>query len=149
MTCGFMWLATLQFELKLQKCIRMGITIFKIFIWGDISSDIPSEIMYSRYTVGNFVLRRRMSGAVKQNFRPYIRRYTSPNENFEYSYPPNACFHNNISQCCHFCICIWEVFSMHHLLWGVKGRNEYSYWDVFMKTSITFLFLNGFWSSLQ
>ena len=25
--------------------------------------------------------------AVKQNFRPYIRRYTSPNEKFEYSYP--------------------------------------------------------------
>ena len=31
MTCGFMRLATLQFETKLQKCIRMGITlIFKI-----------------------------------------------------------------------------------------------------------------------
>ena len=39
------------------------------------------------YTVGNFVLRRRVSGAVKRNFRPYIRRYTSPNEKFEYSYP--------------------------------------------------------------
>ena len=33
------------------------------------------------YTVGNFVLRRRVSGAVKRNFRTYIRRYTSPNEN--------------------------------------------------------------------
>ena len=30
------------------------------------------------YTVG--------SGAVKHDFRPYIRRYTSPNENFEYGY---------------------------------------------------------------
>ena len=30
MMCGFMQLATLQFERKLQKCIRMGITIFKI-----------------------------------------------------------------------------------------------------------------------
>ena len=29
---------------KLQKCTRMGITIFKIFIWGDISLDIWSEI---------------------------------------------------------------------------------------------------------
>ena len=28
-----------------------------------------------------------MSGAVKRDFRPYIRRNTSPNENFEYSYP--------------------------------------------------------------
>ena len=39
------------------------------------------------YTVGHLVLRRRVSGAVKRDFRTYIRRYTSPNENFEYSYP--------------------------------------------------------------
>ena len=31
----------------------------------------------------------RLRVAVKLNFRPYIRRYTSPNENFEYSYPLN------------------------------------------------------------
>ena len=29
---------------------------------------------------------RRLSGAVKRDFRTYIRRYTSPNENFEYGY---------------------------------------------------------------
>ena len=39
------------------------------------------------YTVGNLVLRRRVSGAVKRDFQTYIRRYTSPNENFEYGYP--------------------------------------------------------------
>ena len=39
------------------------------------------------YTVGNLVLRRHVSGAVKRDFRMYIRRYTSPNENFEYGYP--------------------------------------------------------------
>ena len=39
------------------------------------------------YTVGNLVLRRRASGAVKRDFRTYFRRYTSPNENFEYGYP--------------------------------------------------------------
>ena len=55
----------------------MGITIFKIFIWGGISSVIHSE---------NHVLRLR----VKLNFRPYIRRYASPNENFEYIYPLNV-----------------------------------------------------------
>ena len=45
------------------------------------------------YTVGNLVLRRRVSGAVKRDFRTYIRRYTSPNENFEYGYPhSNALF---------------------------------------------------------
>ena len=39
------------------------------------------------YTFGNHVLRLRSRVAVKLNFRPHIRRYTSPNENFEYSYP--------------------------------------------------------------
>ena len=39
------------------------------------------------YTVGNIVLQRRESRAVKRDFRTYIRRYTSPNENFEYGYP--------------------------------------------------------------
>ena len=39
------------------------------------------------YTVGNLVLRRHTSGAVKRDFLPYIQRYTSPNENFEYGYP--------------------------------------------------------------
>ena len=39
------------------------------------------------YTVGNLVLRRRASGAVKRDFRTYIRRYTSPKEHFEYGYP--------------------------------------------------------------
>ena len=39
------------------------------------------------YTVGNLVLRGRVSGAVKRDFRTNIRRYTSPNEKFEYDYP--------------------------------------------------------------
>ena len=56
----------------------MGITIFKIFIWYIV-----------RYTFGNHVLRLRLRAAVKLNFRPYIRRYTSTNENFEYSYSLN------------------------------------------------------------
>ena len=38
------------------------------------------------YMVGNLVLRRRISGAVKRDFRTYIQRYTSPKENFEYGY---------------------------------------------------------------
>ena len=46
MTCGFMRLATLEFETKLERCIRMAITIFKILIWGGISSDIRSEITF-------------------------------------------------------------------------------------------------------
>ena len=39
------------------------------------------------YTVGNVVLRRRESGAVKRDFRTCIRRSTSPSENFEYGSP--------------------------------------------------------------
>ena len=36
------------------------------------------------------ILRRRMSGAVKRDFRPYIQRYTSSNKNFEYGYPHSS-----------------------------------------------------------
>ena len=39
------------------------------------------------YTVGNHVLWLRSRVTVKLNFRQYIRRYISPNEKFEYSYP--------------------------------------------------------------
>ena len=39
------------------------------------------------YTVGNLVSRQRVSGAVKRDFRTYIRRYNSPNEIFECGYP--------------------------------------------------------------
>ena len=46
MTCSFMRLATLQFEMGLHKCIRMGITIFKIFVFGGILLDIRSEITF-------------------------------------------------------------------------------------------------------
>ena len=37
--------------------------------------------------VRKLVLRRRTSGAVKRDFRMYIRRYTSPREKSEYGYP--------------------------------------------------------------
>ena len=59
--CDIMHLATLKLETKLQECIRMGITIFKIFIWRGtcISLDICSE---------NF-LRLHSRFAVKLNFR--------------------------------------------------------------------------------
>ena len=39
------------------------------------------------YTVGNLAVRRHARGAVKRDFRTYIRLYTSLNENFEYGYP--------------------------------------------------------------
>ena len=64
-----MRLAKLKFETKLQKFIRMGITIFKnfqFFIWADILSDRRSEIMF------NLILRPCANRAVKLNFQPYI-----------------------------------------------------------------------------
>ena len=63
MACGFMVLVMLKIEIKLPECIRMGITIFKSFIWGDIPSG---------YMVGNHVLRVHSHVAVKLNFQPYI-----------------------------------------------------------------------------
>ena len=72
-----------------------------IFIWNNIPAnclylwDICILYLgrYVGYMVGHFVLRRRVRGAVKRNFRPYNQRYTSPNENFEYGYPhSNALF---------------------------------------------------------
>ena len=32
--------------INVKKCIRMGITIFKMFIWGGVSSVIWSEITF-------------------------------------------------------------------------------------------------------
>ena len=53
--------------------------------------------------VRNFVLRRRVSGAEKRNFRTYNRWYTYPNENFEYGYPhSNALFNIYSSNAQHF-----------------------------------------------
>ena len=69
-----MRLAMLQWELKLQECINMGITIIKIFIWGGISSDME---VYPRIYIQKS----------KLNFQPYIGQYTFQNENFEYNYP--------------------------------------------------------------
>ena len=67
-----------------------------------------------RYTVGNLVLWRCPSGAVRRDFRTYIRRYTSPNENFEYGYPHSNArlqFHLKLEHCkpqkavCHLMKC--------------------------------------------
>ena len=79
MTCHIMRHATLQFETKLLKCIWMGITIFKVFIWGGISSDICLGI--------TFYGSARSRITIKLNIQLYIRQYTSTNENFEYGYP--------------------------------------------------------------
>ena len=65
--------ATLQFEAKLQMHFRMGITILNI-LFGEVYRRIYGR--KSRFTAPL------ASVAVNLNLRPYIRRYTSPNENF-------------------------------------------------------------------
>ena len=76
MMCGSMRLATLQFEVKLQKCITMWITIFNIFIREGILSDIHSEISFLAPP-----MRLR-----KTQFPTVYPTTLSPNENFEYNY---------------------------------------------------------------
>ena len=52
--------------------------------------------------VRNLVLRQNASGAIKHDFQQYIRRYTSPIENFAYGYPYfNALvqFHLKVERC--------------------------------------------------
>ena len=44
------------------------------------------------YTVGNAVLLRCASGALKRDFRPCIRRYTSQNVYCEHGYPHSHAF---------------------------------------------------------
>ena len=67
--------------------------IWSIFLGDNCIQNVHLGRYIDGYTVGNLVLRGRVSGAVKRNFRTYIRRYTSPNENFEKGYPhSNAIF---------------------------------------------------------
>ena len=41
-----MYIFTVFLKGKCQMCIRMGITIFKIFLWGGVLLDIRLEIMF-------------------------------------------------------------------------------------------------------
>ena len=76
-------------EKKISKGWFYKYSIMKICI--EVSLELGDNCIQNfhlgRYIVGykvrNLVLWRRASGAVKRDFRTYIRRYTSPNENFE------------------------------------------------------------------
>ena len=64
---------------KCYLCIRMGITILKIIIWGGISSDMRSEVTFLAP----------LTCHPKLNFPSICLTLTTQNENFEYSYPLN------------------------------------------------------------
>ena len=79
----------------IHECLNIDALIIYIYVYLYIDALIRGKL-YSNFSFGEvyrwiygrkFVLRRRVSGAVKHDFRPYIRRYTSPNETFEYGYP--------------------------------------------------------------
>ena len=67
-----MGLVTLNMEIKLPKCIRMGITIFKTLIWEGISS--------------SYIARR-----LKTKFPTVYSAIYLPKSNFKYSYPLHTC----------------------------------------------------------
>ena len=69
------------------KHVWVSILIWKQHLGDNCIQNFHLGRYILRYTVGNLVLRRRVSGAVKRDFPAYIRQYTSPNENFEYGYP--------------------------------------------------------------
>ena len=85
-----MMLATLQLRgnkdyngQQEQRFIEMGVTIFKTFIWVGIhrriyrlKSRVTASLMHHRLTL-NYL-------------SDHVSNDTSPNENFEYSYPLNA-----------------------------------------------------------
>ena len=71
------------------------------------------------YTFGNHVLRLRSRVAVKLNFRPYIRRYTSPNENFKYSYPLIV-----LLKYCYTFLYRWDVLILPCLIFQVEDEGD-------------------------
>ena len=95
------------------------------------------------YTVGNLVLRRPVSGAVKRAFRTYIRRYTSPNENFEYGYPHSnailtldnetllccACTSSDASCIKQLASCIYSLVNQ----WKATIRNDVGFTTVYRR----------------
>ena len=74
-----------------QKVFTSVLYLPRNLICGNLGDNCIQKFHLRRYivgyTVGNLVLRRCASGAVKRDFRTYIRRHTSPNEIFEYGYP--------------------------------------------------------------
>ena len=75
------------------KIIHFSVQLSAIVNRFIVKTELNSTFINDLKSVGNLVLRRRVSGTVKRDFRTYIRRYTSPNEKFEYGYPhSNALF---------------------------------------------------------
>ena len=85
------------------------------------------------YTVGNLVLQRRVSRAVKRDLRTYIRQYTSPNENLEYGYPhSNALlqFPLKLKRC-------KQHFIQRYVMWCDVGYTVANFWHYPIRPRVT------------
>ena len=75
----------------LTVCLKYQVIFTTSKGFGQLGDNCIQNFQLGRYIVGymvgNLVLRRPVIGAVKRDFRTYIRRYTPPYENFEYGYP--------------------------------------------------------------
>ena len=58
--------------------------------YNKINIAFPDCVRVENIIPRNMIINLGLRVAVKLNSLPYIRRYTSPNENFEYSYPLNV-----------------------------------------------------------
>ena len=91
--------------LQCALCVN-SLTQHLVQQWSELGDYCNQNFNLGRYIVGytirNLVLHRCASGAVKHDFRLYIHRYNSPNENFEYSYPhSNAFLQSHLKlECC-------------------------------------------------
>ena len=56
--------------------------------WDNSIQNVHSWVYIIGYMIDNLAFMQPLSGAVKCEFRrPYIRRFFSPNEHFDYGYP--------------------------------------------------------------
>ena len=68
----------------------------------ELGDNCIQNVHLGRYIVG-YMVGNYLRGAVKRNFRPYNRRYTSPNEHSEYGYlHSNTLFNICLSKAQHF-----------------------------------------------
>ena len=82
--CNTFWISYTNLQLS-------NLSVSNIHLRDNCIQNFHSGRCIVIYTVGNLVLWRCTSGAVKCDIRPSIR-YTSSKENFEYSYPHSNAF---------------------------------------------------------
>ena len=122
-------------DMRLQKPIIMGITIFKFYLGRYINE----------YTVGNHVLWLGSRVNVKLSFQPYIQQYTSQNEKFDYSYRLNHSCSRSVKLGMTFhvnCLLTDDSHVISILIWFLKVVTKI----VFLMTESLSWYSKRFWS---